>query len=638
MDMRKVKPLGGCFRGFHLPSVPGVLKPAALLLAAISISGAFTLEGHPGTPLTPSAQPLGRMGLAIGLAANGHADADLVRDKTFLFQSLAPPTKLPDTAGIEDLQSGTLRINAVLGVAQWLDIGISVPMFFDLISDTRAEELSGAGIGDPVLSAKAGFAVAGDHVFDLGLLAGVSLPSKNSEGFLPKHTGGIVGDDTTLNPPRFFSSYGTGWSARALATVDLTRLEYTIPFRVNIGAGLKNAGMGGNRFLLGGGVEWIPVPFLGFFGELQTETRADGIGKFLGKDLMIASVGFQATSSDGMFVNVGVHRRITAPHFRPYAKVIGDSISIFSAGTQPEFGLAISLGWSGAMVEQDLDRDGIPDKQDPCPNDAEDKDGFQDFDGCPERDNDEDGIIDAADKCPIEPEDKDGFEDQDGCPDHDNDGDNIPDALDKCPIEPEDVDGFEDYDGCPDLDNDQDGVLDQQDKCPAQPEDKDGFEDQDGCPDPDNDGDKIPDGADKCPLEPETYNNFEDGDGCPDIVRQGGALLEARSVLRGVRFRANTTELLASSYPALDTLAAKLKASPGTLVEIRAYIDKAGTELEQYRVTEAWASTVRKYLITLGVPANQVLSRGMGARDPVAPNTTSANRAKNRRVEAIRLN
>ena len=84
----------------------------------------------------------------------------------------------------------------------------------------------------------------------------------------------------------------------------------------------------------------------------------------------------------------------------------------------------------------DKDGDGIPDNVDKCPNDPEDKDGFEDADGCPDLDNDKDGIPDAADKCPNDPEDKDGFEDADGCPDPDNDKDGIPDAADKCPNVP----------------------------------------------------------------------------------------------------------------------------------------------------------------------------------------------------------
>jgi len=65
-------------------------------------------------------------------------------------------------------------------------------------------------------------------------------------------------------------------------------------------------------------------------------------------------------------------------------------------------------------------------------------------------DPDHDGIKGAADKCPNEPEDKDGFQDEDGCPDPDNDGDGVPDAQDKCPDKPETKNGFEDEDGCPD--------------------------------------------------------------------------------------------------------------------------------------------------------------------------------------------
>jgi len=100
-----------------------------------------------------------------------------------------------------------------------------------------------------------------------------------------------------------------------------------------------------------------------------------------------------------------------------------------------------------------------------------------------EEDPDHDGIVGAADKCPNQAEDKDGFQDEDGCPDPDNDGDGIPDEKDKCPLEAEDKDNFQDDDGCPDLDNDGDGIPDAADKCPDQPETKNGFEDEDGCPD-----------------------------------------------------------------------------------------------------------------------------------------------------------
>jgi OOP family OmpA-OmpF porin len=96
----------------------------------------------------------------------------------------------------------------------------------------------------------------------------------------------------------------------------------------------------------------------------------------------------------------------------------------------------------------------------------------------PLADQDGDGIIDARDRCPTEAEDKDAFEDEDGCPDPDNDKDGILDAKDKCPNETEDPDGFEDGDGCPDPDNDRDGVIDPADRCPNEP----GPPEEGGCP------------------------------------------------------------------------------------------------------------------------------------------------------------
>ncbi len=101
-------------------------------------------------------------------------------------------------------------------------------------------------------------------------------------------------------------------------------------------------------------------------------------------------------------------------------------------------------------TDPDSDGDGIPDSKDKCPKEAEDKDGFQDEDGCPDPDNDADGIPDASDKCPLEAEDKDNFQDDDGCPDPDNDNDGVPDAADKCPDQPETKNGYQDDDGCPD--------------------------------------------------------------------------------------------------------------------------------------------------------------------------------------------
>jgi OOP family OmpA-OmpF porin len=73
-----------------------------------------------------------------------------------------------------------------------------------------------------------------------------------------------------------------------------------------------------------------------------------------------------------------------------------------------------TLGVSVAPRASDQDRDGQPDDDDKCPTFAEDRDGNEDSDGCPEMDDDGDGVPDALDRCPAIP--GNGGDAGDGCP------------------------------------------------------------------------------------------------------------------------------------------------------------------------------------------------------------------------------
>jgi hypothetical protein len=68
----------------------------------------------------------------------------------------------------------------------------------------------------------------------------------------------------------------------------------------------------------------------------------------------------------------------------------------------------------------------------------------------PQHDSDHDGVDDSDDACPYLAEDRDGFNDRDGCPDPDNDGDLVPDLDDKCPAETAEEGHDDDEDGCTD--------------------------------------------------------------------------------------------------------------------------------------------------------------------------------------------
>jgi outer membrane protein OmpA-like peptidoglycan-associated protein len=285
---------------------------------------------------------------------------------------------------------------------------------------------------------------------------------------------------------------------------------------------------------------------------------------------------------------------------------------------------------------EDRDGDGIPDDDDGCPDDPEDKDRFEDRDGCPDLDNDGDGILDVDDACPLVKEDYDGDRDEDGCPEGregDRDGDGIPDDVDECPDEPEDFDGFQDEDGCPDPDNDGDGIPDEKDLCPNDPEDFDGFEDEDGCPDVDNDADRILDVDDACPNDPETYNGHEDEDGCPD---KGLVIVEDTqiTILEKIYFETDSAIIQERSFALLDAVAATLDASPQiTLVEIQGHADERGSDKYNIKLTRARAASVMNALIQRGVIKDRLRSAGYGERCPVDPKHNASAWEKNRRVE-----
>ncbi len=287
----------------------------------------------------------------------------------------------------------------------------------------------------------------------------------------------------------------------------------------------------------------------------------------------------------------------------------------FSSNWEFQAGLA----WSFGGPPQDTDKDGIPDDLDKCPNEPEDKDGFEDSDGCPDLDNDGDGIPDDKDKCPNQAEDKDGFQDDDGCPDPDNDKDGIPDAQDKCPNQPETRNGYKDDDGCPDVaDSDDDGIPEDKDKCPHEKEDKDGFEDEDGCPDPDNDKDGIPDVVDKCPNQPETKNGLNDEDGCPDSLPPAAQRLLDQPI--EMRFRG--AELVPGGDDVFDPLLELLLEHEGVKMAIAVAAetdDAAGKALAESR-----AQAVRAAFGAKGIDADRIAC----AAGPVVPVTAPAPESK----------
>lgn len=459
---------------------------------------------------------------------------------------------------VENLTTAELLL--AIGLHERFEVGVAVPFGYGAGSG-KLDVDTGAGLGDLRLLPKVVLLGAGEaHGFGLALQTPLSFPT---------------GDADKGNSARHFIATG----------------EVVIEYRLGIGRLAANAGYRwrpvsedglepltvGSGFVYGAG---LAVPL----GTPRVEAIAEAYGTLYddvsqdegGPSPLEALGGIRLFNDSGLVFTLAAGTGLVAHFGAPELRVIG------------------GLMW-------------VPDDRDP---------GYVDASrvAVADGDDDGDGIKNSADLCLSHAEDPDGYEDNDGCPDSDNDQDGIADADDKCPKHAEDRDGFEDIDGCPDLDNDDDGIADASDRCPDLPENRNDWQDDDGCPDT------------------STGRSIASAPNTPDVVLHPDRIQH----LKKIYFDQRRATIRPESFDILDQVAEVIKSRPEIRkVRVEGHTDTHGTDGFNIWLSRARAQAVRKYLIGAGIEPDRLEAVGIGESEPIGDGMSQLDAARSRRVEFL---
>ena len=112
---------------------------------------------------------------------------------------------------------------------------------------------------------------------------------------------------------------------------------------------------------------------------------------------------------------------------------------------------------------------------------------------------------------------------------------------------------------------------------------------------------------------------------------------DGRVQLHGILFDLDKASLQPESTKQLQHVVTLLKENPDLKLEVQGHTDDQGSEDYNLKLSQNRAETVVTYLGLFGIDSSRLIPKGFGESKPVMPNTTKEGRAKNRRVELVKL-
>ena len=112
---------------------------------------------------------------------------------------------------------------------------------------------------------------------------------------------------------------------------------------------------------------------------------------------------------------------------------------------------------------------------------------------------------------------------------------------------------------------------------------------------------------------------------------------KGRWATQGILFATGKADLQPESTPVLKEIAGTLTKYPDLKILIEGHTDNVGAPASNLALSDARAAAVKTALATqYGIDGARITTKGFGDTKPAVPNTTSAGKAQNRRVEIVK--